>query len=403
MAVRNRLSGRVLRLPRGYRLGEPALILLLFLVDLMTSWDRTRPSGPLPSWGVPVYAAAGCALLLLRRRRPLTVLSLLVLHNLFAALLVPSYLPLVAVWVALFTVAARCSRPRALVGLALAVPPTVTNIVEATARSTPERRLSAAVAAGTVFLLFSSVAFAVGRWAQWSVRQRRTVARLAAAEAARAERAMLAGEMHDILSHTLTMMGLQSAGARAVLRTDPAAAEAALTRVDDLFRQAHAELQQLLSVVDRSARPHAPEPNRWSDVPDLLARVRSSGLSVVHRETGAVRGLDPLTDLAGFRVIQESLTNALRHADQSAPVDVAVDWSDAQLNIAVASKVPARQRRVTPGGRGLAGMAERVEAAGGRLELDRGPELFRVRVVLPLGRPRPMVVDLTEPAPAGGQ
>lgn len=389
---------------RARRFTDPALVVLFYVVDLLTSWNHLHANGFRPDLVIPLYAAAGCALLLVRRRFPLTVLTALVVHNLLAALLIPGYLPLMAVWVALFTVAATCSRRRALVGLALALPPTVTNVLGAAEHSAPGRRVPVAIAAGSAFLLFTAAAWATGRWAEWSTRQRRIVARMAAAEAARTERAVLAREMHDILAHTMTVMGLQSAGARKLVRGDPDAAEAALARVDELSRQAHAELRQLLSVVGVPGDgPEQAVPHRWRDVPDLVARVSATGLPVRCRQTGTARPLDSLTDLAGYRVLQEALTNALRHGSRTDPVEVSIAWSADRLTISVANRVARRSQlpATGSGGHGLTGMTERVAAAGGRLEIDHDRTSFRVTAVLPVLEKDRRVVDLSEPARTG--
>lgn len=241
----------------------------------------------------------------------------------------------------------------------------------------------------TGFVLAATVAtgFAVGsRRAAVAVERERAehaeqTREVEAARRVAEERLRIARELHDVLGHHVAVIGVQSAVAEAVLTRDPEAAQVALDHVQDASRTALAELSALVHVLRESDddAPAGPVPG-LAQLEDLLAEVEATGLTVVASVTGPVRDLAPVVDLAAYRVVQESLTNAHKHG--VGPATVARVYGDGTLTLEVTNAIP--DRTATPGtGYGLRGMRERVEAVGGTVVAGPRGRDFHVHAVLP--------------------
>lgn len=257
-------------------------------------------------------------------------------------------------------------------------------------------RLRIAVVVTGLQVLISVGAWAIGRWVR---RSRHKIDDLelrrqqAAAEAVRVERRRLARELHDIVSHSVSVMLLQARGARAVLVSDPHRAEEALTNIETVGQQSMAELRRLLEVLDPpSAEPGQP-PSEISpqpgvaDIPSLLDAVRLSGLAVRLVEDGTPARLDPSVDLSAYRIVQESLTNSIKHAGRDATATVHMIWAEDTLVLEVVDD--GGTARATDDAlstlHGLPGLRERARAVGGHLEARPAePSGFRVTATLPL-------------------
>lgn len=375
---------------------DPALVALLFLLDLLISWDR-RPGGAFPEWVTPVYAAAGYLPLVWRRRSPALVLLIAVMHNLLAWLLVPGYVPALNVWCALFTVAFHCGRRTAVLGFLASLAPTALNVADEVRRATPDNRADALVVATVLGTLVDVAAFGAGRWAAWTAQRRRIDAERAAADAVMAERSRITRDLHDIVAHAVSLMVLQAAGAAKILHADPSRAETALRHVDELGQQAIVELRRMLGLLaDTSgtigpATPTAQPLPGLRNVDKLLDRVRAGDRQVELEVTGAPVPLDPGVDLSAYRILQEALTNSSRYADNRLPVHVALRWHPHELHIEIRDHGPA-VRRSAPHplstGQGIIGMQERAAAVGGRLHAGVQPDGgFLVTVGFPLVSP----------------
>ena len=203
--------------------------------------------------------------------------------------------------------------------------------------------------------------------------ERDAASRLAAAE----ERARIAREMHDVVAHSLSVVIAQSDGGRYAAATDPAAAARALTTIGETGRAALADMRRLLGVLSSDdVAATAPQPG-VADLPALVESVRASGLPVEHMVQGRPRPLPRGLDLAAYRVVQESLTNVLKHAGPAARAEVVLRWQPRALELAVrddgrgaASQSALEGRsgeRDDQRGRGLVGMRERVSLYGGRV------------------------------------
>jgi signal transduction histidine kinase len=214
-----------------------------------------------------------------------------------------------------------------------------------------------------------------------------------------AERERIARELHDIVSHNVSLMVVQSAAAREVLQAMPEAAAEAMAAVEEAGRSALTELRHLLGVLapaqggEDDGTGLGPQPG-LDRLDSLVDRFAFAGLPVEVRISGSPRALPPGIDVTAYRIVQEALTNALKHAEGS-QAQVTVRYSDRSLRVEVLNGGPSvltgdrPPRADRPGaGRGLVGLRERVGVYGG--DLDARRRLgggFRVRARLPLGRP----------------
>jgi len=207
---------------------------------------------------------------------------------------------------------------------------------------------------------------------------------LAAREAVTTERTRIARELHDVVAHAMSVMIVQAGAARTVIDRDPAAAEHAIARVEETGRAGLAEMRRLIGVLTEAdeAASTAPMPG-LADLGPLLDTMRAAGLPVEVVRTGTPRELGAGADLAAYRVIQESLTNALKHAGP-ANARVSLDFASDRVTIEVADD--GRGAAPDPGvGHGLIGMRERVGVFGGTLSMSERPGGgFVVRAEIPL-------------------
>jgi signal transduction histidine kinase len=330
-----------------------------------------------------------------------------------------AYVPPVALGTAVYAAysAITYSRYR---NLSIAVVSVVTVVVAGTLGNELPRfpgRLTA------IFAILPAAAAGLGirvlrrRLADSTARLRRAAdeAKVATERALTAERARIASELHDVVTHNVSVMIVQAGAARKILASAPADAEDALLAVEATGREAMTELRNLLGLLSPAAdgtdqppaagahspggrsRPAGtatapgvlrPQPG-LGEVDALIGRVRAAGLTVTLTVTGTALALPPGADLAAYRVVQEGLTNVLRHAGQ-ASASVAVHWGDL-LELTVTDDGQGTGQAggddtSAPGqGRGLLGLRERLALYGGELEAGPRPDGgWRVSAVLPL-------------------
>ncbi|CAM5544967.1 sensor histidine kinase [Streptomyces aurantiogriseus] len=213
--------------------------------------------------------------------------------------------------------------------------------------------------------------------------------RTADTERARAqERARIARDMHDILAHAVSLMVVQAEAGPVVVRSDPARAEAAFDAIASTGRDAMTQLRRILGVLKEETggtiSPRSPRPG-VAALGELVRQVaESTGLHTELRTSGASHPLPPDTEVAAYRVVQEALTNTVKHAYASSAV-VELDWTEDGLTLTVTDdgRGPATGAD-GDGGHGLIGIRERASACGGAAEAGRGPDGgFRVVVRLP--------------------
>lgn len=244
-------------------------------------------------------------------------------------------------------------------------------------------------------------------------REREAAARTAVA----AERARIARELHDIVSHKVSLMVVSASAAREVLATLPDEAETALRAVEGAGRDAMTELRHLLGLLapspngddDDQAERYGegelsgltPQPS-LSHLGTLVDRIAFTGLPVEVRISGEPRPLPPGIDVTAYRIVQEALTNALKYGD-GGKAAVTVRYADHSLRVEVLNSGPsvltadrastdagpgARKRRDDGAGRGLIGLRERVAVYDGRFDARRRiGGGYRVRARIPLERP----------------
>ncbi|MGW5264184.1 sensor histidine kinase [Microbispora sp. NPDC004025] len=215
-------------------------------------------------------------------------------------------------------------------------------------------------------------------------------AREADTRAARAEeRSRIARELHDVVAHHVSVMTVQAAAARRMLDTKPDVARDALTAIEEMGRTAMAEMRSIVGVL-RTDGPaeRGPQPG-MQDLPALVEQMREAGLRTQLWVEGERRGLPPGVDLAAYRLVQEALTNSLRHAGPSARAWVTVRHEPGELSIHVEDDgrgAAEESLRIGGKGHGLVGIRERVALYGGVLRI--GPRTgggFEVRARFPLG------------------
>ncbi len=251
------------------------------------------------------------------------------------------------------------------------------------------------------FLLVGIWAF--GRWMRHRARESLDLTERAKAaerdlkeQAARAvaeERARLARELHDLVAHSMGVIVIQAQGAQRAIGTAPDQARAALASIETAGRTGMAEMRRLLGLLTTTEEDAGTTPQpTLKDIPDLVARVREAGLHVDLTINGTVRDLQPGVELTGYRVVQEALTNVLKHAERST-VQVRINYEAECLDIEVRNRGSRGDDVGAPadrGGHGLVGMRERVGLYGGTLRTGFRPDGqgFAVHARIPVdGRP----------------
>jgi signal transduction histidine kinase len=203
-------------------------------------------------------------------------------------------------------------------------------------------------------------------------------------EAVEAERARIARELHDVVSHSISVVAIQAQAIRQRLGPEHAREASDLTGIETTARQAMAEMRRLLGVLraDGERLPLAPQPG-LDQLPELVERARETGLQVELDIDGASTPLPPGVDLAAFRIVQEALTNALKHA-AAQTVRVRVHYRKHDLELIVEDDGTGMDAQ--PGdGHGLFGMRERVALYGGACTIgSREGGGVRVHALLPV-------------------
>jgi signal transduction histidine kinase len=247
-------------------------------------------------------------------------------------------------------------------------------------RGEPKGGASFTVVTLVVMLLVRRVVGDRERRAQIAERERDLVAREAVVE----ERARIARELHDVIAHHVSMIVLQAGAERRVLDDANASTREVLETVERTGRSALTEMRRLLGMLRGDAHePLTPQPG-LSDVPILVTQLREAGLPVELHVEGERRELPVGIELSAYRIVQEALTNALKHAGE-ARASVNVRYGSDSLELEISDDGTGAPTPVSSGGHGLLGMRERVALYGGRLDAGRRPSGgFVVRVLLPI-------------------
>ncbi|MEU6744431.1 sensor histidine kinase [Streptosporangium sandarakinum] len=368
-------------------------------------------------WSMTALIVTGVAL---RRSRPLPMLALsTAAAGVHLAANVPPMIADLGVLIVLYTVAARTTRTvsaAVLAALLLLVtawslyqglaglPTPVFRVHNApTPPPEPEQAATASrddgrVAGNGVFVLGSGLvaAWAIGSSARNRrayLKQLRERARdlererdQQAALAVAAERGRISREMHDVVAHGLSLIVIQAQGAAAALDHRPADTRAALETIVTTGRASLTDMRRALGALGEVDDAWHPQPG-LAQLPALLARVRRAGTPVRLRVGGVPATLPAPVDLTAYRIVQEALTNTMKHAGAGASADVVLTYGDTTVNIEVSDdgQGPPHDPRH---GNGLRGMHERVKLLGGTLRT--GPVArcgFTVRATLPVDEP----------------
>ena len=200
------------------------------------------------------------------------------------------------------------------------------------------------------------------------------------------ERARIAREMHDVIAHAVSVIVIQAGAAEEMLDLDPSRAREPLRSVQNSARQALGELRRLLTVVRPDADTGAglaPQPG-LADLDTLAGDVRAAGVVIAVHRDGAPIVLPPGVDLAAYRIVQEALTNVLKHAN-ARTADVAIRYRTNAVELEVTDDGGPSARAPATTGHGLVGMRERAALYGGRLEAGcRSNGGYAVKVLLPV-------------------
>jgi signal transduction histidine kinase len=200
------------------------------------------------------------------------------------------------------------------------------------------------------------------------------------------ERVRIARELHDVVAHHVSVMGVQAGAARRVMAKQPDKAEEALSSIEASSRQAVVELHRLLGFLRRPDQPEerAPQPD-LSQLPELVANVGKGGLTVELSIEGEPQPLPRTLEVSAYRVIQEALTNAFKHSGGStASVRLSYKPTVLEVDVCDDGDDQVAQRADHVGGHGLIGMRERVGLHGGHLSARQTPEGFVVHATFPL-------------------
>ncbi|HEU4337746.1 MAG TPA: sensor histidine kinase [Nocardioides sp.] len=421
------------------RIGRQDVVLVAGVEAVsLLALELVRSAGGLDHTDVPIWTqwlgvSTGAALLLGRRRWPLVVASLAALHMFVAGVTMPQVMGQVSLqivyFVALLSGVAYARDRRAMVVVIgtivlfmfawitwqFAVGSAAQDMIDEADAADRTGLFAPIPAAVAMTLLINVIYFGgaiVGGGVSWrAARQRTRLQEQAATIAAQAgrlreqavidERLRIARELHDVVAHGVSAMGIQAGAARRVLDRDPDAARVALARVEDASRDALAQMRRLLGTLregpadgnEASAGPdggvRTPEAG-VGDLPDLVARASQEGLAVrldvVEDPPSAATRLPRGVGLAIYRTVQEALTNVRRHSTaDTVSVVVRVDESSSYAEVEVVDN--GRPRHGTSGsGLGQLGIRERAATHDG--QVDIGPRVtggYRVRVRYPLG------------------
>ena len=368
---------------------DMVVVLAVFVYNsMLVGLPRYVPDGLWPGIGV-VLAVGLCAPYLLRRRYPLSVFGIILLTAwLQLALGVGVLAADIMLAFALYNVAARFRWPVSVPVAGAVVFWVLVAVVPQmySSLSLPFVVVVVAWTWGTTARIRRDYVEGLKERARQLERDKESQARIVAAE----ERARIAREIHDIVSHSLGVVVVMAEGASLKVQTEPERAEQAMLTVRDTGRNALAEMRRMLDVLrDEEPGAHAPQPG-IAQLGPLIEESKASGLPVEMTMQGEPVEVPDGVNLAVYRVVQEALTNARRHAGPLlSKVAVRLRYEDGLLEVRVSDDghgLGAVPNSEPGGGRGLVGMCERVAAYGG--ELRTGPRPgggFEVVATLPVG------------------
>ncbi|MGW2110588.1 sensor histidine kinase [Streptomyces sp. NPDC001948] len=376
---------------RAGPLGVDLLVALLVQAAMTMPFVVPRaPDLPEATWTSYGLTTLMVLPLVVRRRAPVAVLvAVLAAGALYTFTVDGPGQPLPYTGLVAFYTVAELSSPPKRIGIAALTVAAVLVSVGLDGEDMRELLFSLFVfAAAYAFGRFTVTRRAYLRAVEDRARQLELTHRIEAEQAAARERARIAREMHDILSHAVSLMIVQAEAGPVAVRTAPERAEAAFDAISEAGRDAMAQLRRMLGVLRENESgpdaPREPQPS-LAGLPGLVERVRGSGPAVSYEVTGSPGPPGPAVEATVYRIVQEALTNVVRHADAST-VCVRLEHGPEALTLTVTD-----DGRGPGGGTGLGliGIRERAAAHGGTAGTGPGPggRGFRVRVTIPRARP----------------
>lgn len=376
------------RVLTSHRPLRAALLAGVFGIDLLL-WggDSTTVSGAIaPLWIVVGLGAMGYSCLAFYRSPIPGYLALWILS--FGGLVIPALQSAGGFLLALFLVARLTQRHTALAALAAGVVPITVNTLTGASFHTDADLSFILINAGLWAGLLSGVWLAGRALAvnEHRLATERRWAEEARAEATAMERLRISRDLHDSVAHAMTAIVLQVAGVRTASRngTTPIEIDPVLADVQFTAEQGMRELHRLLGMLrssdngSESAHPRGPD-----DIRELIHSARSSGLDIEATTTGSALPLDPSVAHAAYRVAQEGLSNAMKHAGKGARVELNLHWGDDGLSVAVRSFTGMADSAAPSGGYGLLGLRERISVSGGDLQHGPTPTGYLLTSTLP--------------------
>jgi signal transduction histidine kinase len=360
---------------------DVGLVVLVMAVQLWPFLSRANPAGgPWHWWGYAVVTAAALPLLWRRRGPVAALLTSLVATGLYDAF---GAVPAQPIWygglVALYTVAACCPQWIRVAMLAVTIGGSlVIGSSETALRSSV--LFVAAYAIGRASAASRAHAAALRERAERLEHERQVETE----RAAERERARIARDMHDILSHAVTVMVVQAEAGPVVLGSDPARAEAAFDAIASAGRDAMIQLRRILTVLRTDDGPHAPQPT-LDDLTTLVGNAFDTGVTMTYAVSGEPLPVSADVEIAVYRITQEAITNIVRHAD-AGHADIRLVWGHGALVIDIADDGRGAPSSLPSGGNGLIGIRERAAACGGDATTGPRPDGrgFRVRARFPV-------------------
>jgi signal transduction histidine kinase len=341
------------------------------------------PESSVPTWARCLIVAGVGAPLVARRLWPLPVFGVVLAMSAVALSVGVVREPFVAAAFALYMVALTQPRPRRESTLAIGAVSVALILVGVLGGSavgdTPDAGLL--ILGGAIMGGAWTVGRAVRERRWYAARSAEQLARQAAAE----ERLRIARELHDIVSHTLSLIGVKAAIANHVADSHPREARDALRLIETTSRDALTQMRSMLGVLrsDRTPADYGPPPG-LADLSELAERAAVAGVQVDLDVRGVDR-LPPAMELSIYRIVQEAVTNVVKHA-APARCRVVVAGGPDEVRVEVADDGSGHQRSPKPCGHGLIGMRERTVMHGGDFSAGPGPDGgFAVRARLPLG------------------
>lgn len=355
----------------GSRGGDLLIALLIQAAVTMPFVVPRAPGLPDATWTAYGLTTLAVVPLVARRRAPVVILiAVLAAGALYEFTVDGPGQPLPYTGLVAFYTVAELSSPPKRIGIAVLMAPAVVASVGLGSDDMRELLFSLFVfAAAYAFGRFTVTRRAYLRAVEDRARQLELTHRIEAEQAAARERARIAREMHDILSHAVSLMIVQAEAGPVAVRTAPERAEAAFDAISETGRDAMVQLRRMLGVLrENEGSPREPQP-MLAELPGLVARVRGSGPAVSYEVTGRPRPPGPAVETTLYRIVQEALTNVVRHADATT-VRILLDHGSEALTLTVADDGRG------PGGGsglGLVGIRERAAAHGGTARTGAGP------------------------------